>query len=67
MVKIMSGFFQREAEALSSASTPPAPPAYEVNFRDVRDEEFGTIVYEDEIELAPERVVQPERAAAGVA
>lgn len=40
-----------------------SPPAYEVNFRDVRGEEFGSVVYEDEIELARDVVTSPTREA----
>jgi len=40
------------------------PPAYEVNFRDVNGEEFGSIVYEDEAESAHNVVAVPVREAA---
>lgn len=39
------------------------PPAYEVNFLDSRGEEFGAVVYEDEIELVQETVNPPKREA----
>lgn len=40
------------------------PPAYEVNFRDVNGEEFGSIVYENEVELAHSAVTVPAREVA---
>ena len=43
------------------------PPAYEVNFRDVSGKELGSIVYEDEIELARDGVTVPVREAAWTA
>ena len=39
------------------------PPAYEVNFRDVKGEVFGSVVYEEEIELARDVVTSPTREA----
>ncbi len=43
------------------------PPAYEVNFRDVKGEEFGSVVYEDEVEPVRERAAPPGRKAVTVA
>jgi len=43
------------------------PPAYEVNFKDVSGEDFGSIVYENEIELARDVVRAPAREAARAA
>ena len=39
------------------------PPAYEVNFRDLRDEEVGAVVYEAEIELMREEMKSLKREA----
>ena len=35
------------------------PPAYEVNFQDVRGKIFGAVVEEDEIEVLHEKAVLP--------
>ncbi len=43
------------------------PPAYEVNFRDVKGEAFGSVVYEDEIELAHDGVTTSTRQAVSAA
>lgn len=43
------------------------PPAYEVTFLDSQGEQFGTIVCEDEIELAQETVNLPKRETARAA
>jgi hypothetical protein len=37
------------------------PPAYEVNFRDSMGQEFGSIVYEDDIEMMRDTTVLPWR------
>lgn len=43
------------------------PPAYEVNFRDANGEEFGTVVYEDELESLRSGDASPVREAVGAA
>jgi len=43
------------------------PPAYEVNFRDVEGEGFGSVVYKEEIELAPDVVTAAAREAVSAA
>ena len=44
------------------------PPAYEVNFMDVRGKVFGSVVYEAEIELAPDdEVIAAVREAVSAA
>ena len=41
------------------------PPAYEVNFCDIRGETFGAVVYEDELDMVNETVASKTLTIAG--
>ena len=62
-----TAFLPTGSEGIVFCQYTTSPPAYEVNFQDVNGEEFGSVVYEDELEPSRSEAVMGVREAVGVA